>query len=195
MPRPKVKPQDRQRSVRACDTCKASKKRCDANQPCRLCLKKGTQDSCTYTPTARDRRTRYSRSDTSYTTRRSVTAVDGTEDLSTNLASILTGTSAQRPRPQFGEPTRAAEDDADSETENIPESRDSVEGSTQKPVMLSSSSGDKGMRSPPCKPPIISQSQYPEPSLLVLSASCMMITEGGHKKIKPCLRDMSSFCR
>lgn len=65
MPRPKVKPQDRQRSIRACDTCKASKKRCDANQPCRLCLKKGTQDSCVYSPTTRDRRRRHSQSTTS----------------------------------------------------------------------------------------------------------------------------------
>ncbi|POS77876.1 hypothetical protein DHEL01_v203741 [Diaporthe helianthi] len=60
MPRPKVKPQDRQRSAKACDACKASKKRCDGNQPYRLCVKKGAQDTCTFTPTIRDRRSQRS---------------------------------------------------------------------------------------------------------------------------------------
>lgn len=157
MPRPKVKPQDRQRSVRACDACKASKKRCDANQPCRLCLKKGTQDTCTYTPTARDKRSRPSlqQSNTattatsSYPKRTSVAA----ENSPTDFRSILTG-STQRSRHHFDdrafsqqqdEGIQDAEEDADSDTEENPESRNSVETSTQKPVMLSSSSGDKGM--------------------------------------------------
>jgi hypothetical protein len=49
MPRRPVKPQDRQRVVRACDTCKASKKRCDGNQPCSACEKKGAGDACHFT--------------------------------------------------------------------------------------------------------------------------------------------------
>ncbi|KAJ4989221.1 hypothetical protein SVAN01_05300 [Stagonosporopsis vannaccii] len=49
MPRRPVKPQDRQRVVRACDQCKSSKKRCDGSQPCKPCLKKGYDGICHYT--------------------------------------------------------------------------------------------------------------------------------------------------
>lgn len=49
MPRPPVKPQDRQRVVRACDQCKSSKKRCDGSQPCSPCQKKGYDGICHYT--------------------------------------------------------------------------------------------------------------------------------------------------
>ncbi|KAH6637944.1 hypothetical protein C7974DRAFT_390570 [Boeremia exigua] len=49
MPRRPVKPQDRQRVVRACDQCKASKKRCDGDQPCKPCQKKGCDSICHYT--------------------------------------------------------------------------------------------------------------------------------------------------
>lgn len=169
MPRPKVKPQDRQRSVRACDACKASKKRCDANQPCRLCLKKGTQDTCTYTPTARDKRSRPSlqQSDTatSATGSHPKPVSVANENSPTDFRSILTG-STQRSRHHFGdrEPVQQekdddipdADDDADSETEENSESRNSVEKSTQKPVMLASSSGDKGTEPglPSCRFPI-----------------------------------------
>lgn len=186
MPRPKVKPQDRQRSARACDTCKASKKRCDANQPCRLCLKKGTQDTCTYTPTRRDRRSRHSLSEVS----------QGQEQEQERSLALLIGTTAgdsapspaahahaqphqqqqqqqpildissQQPRRtyRFGcQPASALqgpplprgvethqpdvdEDDAESETDYVPDSRNSVERTTQqRPVLLYSSSGDKGI--------------------------------------------------
>lgn len=49
MPRRPVKPQDRQRVVRACDQCKSSKKRCDGSQPCNPCLKKAHDGICHYT--------------------------------------------------------------------------------------------------------------------------------------------------
>ncbi|KAF1932448.1 uncharacterized protein M421DRAFT_54743 [Didymella exigua CBS 183.55] len=49
MPRRPVKPQDRQRVVRACDQCKSSKKRCDGSQPCSACQKKGYDGFCHYT--------------------------------------------------------------------------------------------------------------------------------------------------
>jgi hypothetical protein len=49
MPRRPVKPQDRQRVVRACDPCKASKKRCNGYQPCSACKEKGCNASCHYT--------------------------------------------------------------------------------------------------------------------------------------------------
>ncbi|KAE8355619.1 hypothetical protein BDV28DRAFT_128549 [Aspergillus coremiiformis] len=48
MPRPRVKPQDRKRSARACLACKVSKKRCDGTQPCRTCLKRGIANSCAF---------------------------------------------------------------------------------------------------------------------------------------------------
>lgn len=48
MPRPRVPPADRQRAPKACVTCKVSKKRCDANLPCALCVRKGRAESCTY---------------------------------------------------------------------------------------------------------------------------------------------------
>lgn len=49
MPRPHVKPEDRQRVANACAPCKTSKKRCDATTPCTPCIKKGQPESCTYT--------------------------------------------------------------------------------------------------------------------------------------------------
>lgn len=150
MPRPKVKPQDRQRSARACDACKASKKRCDANQPCRLCLKKGTQDTCTFTRTARDRSSRHSESRSSQANSIAV----ATDASPVDFGSAPTRPS-QQPRAQFGDRPLASPDaegddvvdeDVDSETDDVPDSRNSVERTTQQqPLMLSSSSGDKGI--------------------------------------------------
>ncbi|KAI1376815.1 hypothetical protein F4677DRAFT_445138 [Hypoxylon crocopeplum] len=48
MPRPRVQPQNRLRSAKACDACKASKRRCDSKQPCRTCTDKSQANSCTY---------------------------------------------------------------------------------------------------------------------------------------------------
>ena len=48
MPRPKVRPEDRQRAVKACLPCKASKKRCDAQQPCANCVRKKSASTCEY---------------------------------------------------------------------------------------------------------------------------------------------------
>lgn len=151
MPRPKVKPQDRQRSARACDACKASKKRCDGNEPCRLCLKKGTQDTCTYTPTARDRSSRHPDSKSS----RANSIAVATDVSHTDFRPKIT-IQSQRPRAQFGDQALASQDvevdeavdeDADSETDYVPDSRNSVERTTQqRPLMLSSSSGDKGIQ-------------------------------------------------
>lgn len=149
MPRPKVKPQDRQRSAKACDACKASKKRCDANQPCRLCLKKGTQDTCTYTPTARDRSNRRSESKSSQANSIAV---------ATNVSPVDFGSElpipSQRPSARLGDQSPSSQDvevddavdDADSETDYLPDSRNSVERTDQQQsLMLHSSSGDKGI--------------------------------------------------
>jgi hypothetical protein len=171
MPRPKVKPQDRQRSAKACDACKASKKRCDANQPCRLCLKKGMQDTCTFTPTARDRRSSQ-RSRSSRSSQPNPIAVDAaaaaaaasadvqvsTPDFGSTIRAFVPSVQA-RTRSQFDDPSNASgsqdaegdeieeedPEDADSETDYMPDSRNSVEVTEQqRPLMLSSSSGDKG---------------------------------------------------
>lgn len=120
MPRPKVQPQDRQRSARACDACKASKKRCDGKQPCRLCLKKGAMVMvpCTYTPTARDRR------------RQQHTAAQ-----------------VGSPIPSPARQARRLREDADESEPDGPGSGSGsfLDGATPKPAMLHSSGGDKGM--------------------------------------------------
>lgn len=48
MPRPKVKPEDRQRCALACIPCKRLKIRCDARSPCSTCIKRGREDGCVY---------------------------------------------------------------------------------------------------------------------------------------------------
>ncbi|KIX00330.1 uncharacterized protein Z518_10469 [Rhinocladiella mackenziei CBS 650.93] len=48
MPRPRVRPEDRQRAAKACLPCKASKKRCDAQQPCSNCVRRRSTSSCVY---------------------------------------------------------------------------------------------------------------------------------------------------
>lgn len=48
MPRPKVRPEDRQRAVKACVPCKNSKKRCDSRTPCSNCCRRDCESACTY---------------------------------------------------------------------------------------------------------------------------------------------------
>lgn len=48
MPRPRVRPENRQRSARACEPCKIAKKRCDSALPCGTCVKKSIAPSCEY---------------------------------------------------------------------------------------------------------------------------------------------------
>ncbi|KAI1614550.1 hypothetical protein EDD36DRAFT_231214 [Exophiala viscosa] len=48
MARPKVRPENRQRAAKACLPCKASKKRCDAQQPCSNCVRRKTISTCHY---------------------------------------------------------------------------------------------------------------------------------------------------
>ncbi|KAF3760702.1 hypothetical protein M406DRAFT_63880 [Cryphonectria parasitica EP155] len=145
MPRPKVRPQDRQRSVKACDACKASKKRCDANQPCRLCLKKGTQDTCTYTPTARGKRSRYSHSVIPQPPAVAVVNENVSTDANDPIQQPPRGPGYSSGSEISQQPqTQGATEDADSETDDGPDPRNSVERSAQqRPLMLSSSSGAK----------------------------------------------------
>ncbi|PYH84598.1 hypothetical protein BO82DRAFT_381401 [Aspergillus uvarum CBS 121591] len=56
MPRPKVRPENRQRACRACIACKASKIRCDARDPCGSCLRRDRGSSCVYSGVDRRRK-------------------------------------------------------------------------------------------------------------------------------------------
>ncbi|KAF2764550.1 hypothetical protein EJ03DRAFT_241901, partial [Teratosphaeria nubilosa] len=57
MPRPKVKPHERQRSERACQPCKAAKVRCSGEAPCLRCSKRAKAEGCIFSTTPRARRT------------------------------------------------------------------------------------------------------------------------------------------
>lgn len=48
MPRPKILPENRIRAYRACNSCKASKIRCDSKVPCENCTRRGRESQCTY---------------------------------------------------------------------------------------------------------------------------------------------------
>lgn len=51
MPRPKVDPDKRQRSIIACVPCKTAKIRCDSKTPCSTCVKRSREDKCVYEQT------------------------------------------------------------------------------------------------------------------------------------------------
>lgn len=48
MPRRRIRPEDRQRAIKACIPCKTSKKRCDSRLPCATCVKRDCEFSCVY---------------------------------------------------------------------------------------------------------------------------------------------------
>lgn len=54
MPRPKVDPAHRQRSIIACGPCKSAKIRCDSKTPCSTCVKRSREDQCVYEQPAGD---------------------------------------------------------------------------------------------------------------------------------------------
>ncbi|KAK0118323.1 hypothetical protein ONS95_012618 [Cadophora gregata] len=49
MPRPRIRAEDRQRAIKACIPCKASKKRCDSKIPCGPCVRRTCESACIYT--------------------------------------------------------------------------------------------------------------------------------------------------
>jgi hypothetical protein len=55
MPRPRVRPENRQRSSRACLGCQASKIRCDSQLPCVSCVRRDRASACTYIEPTRRR--------------------------------------------------------------------------------------------------------------------------------------------
>lgn len=67
MPRPKVDPANRQRSVIACLPCKSAKIRCDSKTPCTTCTKRSREDKCIYDPPPNDGASRRKRRSTTST--------------------------------------------------------------------------------------------------------------------------------
>lgn len=74
MPRPKVHPDNRQRSVIACVPCKTAKIRCDSKTPCSTCVKRSREDKCVYDPPSNDGTARRKRRSTTTNTISSVEA-------------------------------------------------------------------------------------------------------------------------
>ncbi|KAL5406760.1 hypothetical protein PMIN03_007558 [Paraphaeosphaeria minitans] len=149
MPRRPVKPEDRQRVARACDQCKASKKRCNGSQPCDACGKKGSSEACHYT---RGRRLH------PLPQRRSTTSQDvGVDDFSYSRNRSSVGESMVSPMSSWnvhGQNVRSSgsvvSDGIDLEDNDEPEDgfedetqTYSSEGIDQPPLMLSSVNGEK----------------------------------------------------
>lgn len=148
MPRRPVKPEDRQRVARACDQCKASKKRCNGNQPCDACRKKESSETCHYT---RGRRRH------PLPRRSSITSQNvGMADVNSSGSMISVGESIVSPMSSWnvhGQSLRSSgsvdgnevdghdglEHGFDDEAQTS-----SSEGIDQPPLMLSSVNGEKG---------------------------------------------------
>ncbi|KAE8134306.1 hypothetical protein BDV38DRAFT_255591 [Aspergillus pseudotamarii] len=131
MPRPRVKPQDRKRSVRACLACKASKKRCDGTRPCRTCQMKGTADSCAFTSQQRGTQPTH--------TRGSIQLQQLTPSEADHHAiTYHTVTPIEKPRPR--------------ESDDVRSTRDTTPSAGQRPTMLYSSSGERGVLRPNERP-------------------------------------------
>lgn len=114
-----MRPEDRRRAANACEPCKSSKKRCDAKLPCSLCVKKGLACSCIYVPSQNSRPLR--------------------QPASAHPPSASSPPRLSRTRLEHG--TQHYESD-----HVAPEIRNSISPTPeQRPVMLLSSSGEKGM--------------------------------------------------
>jgi hypothetical protein len=150
MPRRPVKPEDRQRVARACDQCKASKKRCNGSEPCDACGKKGNPDTCHYTRGRRshplprrssissqnavlvDSHSRGNRNFTSGSLVSPISSWNGHGHGARSYGSVTSGEidvdDHDGPAPGFDDETQTS----------------SSEGMDQPPLMLSSVNGEKG---------------------------------------------------
>ena len=150
MPRAPVKPQDRKRVPRACDPCKASKKRCNGLQPCVACEKKGNHDVCSYTLDRRHK-SRPQHNTTSSRLRpssssHSKTTDDNDNPNSSGLRWNVSDGDIMSPGSMDTNHIDAF-DQHDSESDNDNSINDSSsEILCQPPVMLASVSGEKGKR-------------------------------------------------
>ncbi|RAQ46321.1 hypothetical protein AFGD_000634 [Aspergillus flavus] len=122
MPRPRVKPQDRKRSVRACLACKASKKRCDGARPCRTCQTKGAADSCAFTPQQRGTQSSQPRGPNP-----PQPLTPSEVDHQAIIYNTVTPIEKLRPR----------------ESDDVRSTRDTTPSAGQRPTMLYSSSGER----------------------------------------------------
>jgi hypothetical protein len=149
MPRRPVNPQDRQRVVRACDQCKSSKKRCDGSQPCKPCERKGYHGICHYTAGRRlHPLPRQSSTSSRLPTQHPPWASDGSTTIvshesfhdsrDVSLGDIDSDGPAERRQ-------RRSEDTLDHDTRES-----SMDALGQPPVMLSSTSGEKGQHCSAC---------------------------------------------
>jgi hypothetical protein len=139
MPRPKVKPQDRRRASKACDACKASKKRCDARLPCLLCVKKGVGSSCSYSAARLQ--------GTPADTQRSAVHRPLSVESSTSLAAPVRADHLLTIQEGPGSETSARSDRRRQASRRRPETTlgaTAVRPVGQQAVMLNSKSGDKG---------------------------------------------------
>ena len=127
MPRRPVRPEDRQRVARACDTCKSSKKRCNGNQPCDTCIKKGHVESCHFTPGRRQHHSLASG-------RASISQRSQTGPSHSDPTRTLTNEAVSLPSPSWGigsasalSPGSIGADDADADAFGHDESEDSFD--------------------------------------------------------------------
>ncbi|KFA46121.1 hypothetical protein S40293_03774 [Stachybotrys chartarum IBT 40293] len=119
MPRPKVRPELRQRAVQACIPCKTSKKRCDARRPCSNCCRRGCEPTCVFEPNHYAAYSRGVHNRTSPNTRLDLpparTSVDDMDDMMRGGAVALADVEAPRTPesslPTGSEETPAANDD------------------------------------------------------------------------------------
>lgn len=153
MPRPPVRPEDRQRVARACQTCKSSKKRCDGAQPCGSCSKKGLGDVCRYVPGRRGSSHRSRRSAAGRSSRVGGEDVCDNDDLSdvASSPSAAWGSYSESnpevarvlPNPRV----RGVIEEEGVDADDVLDGSNDTRSSSQQPaVMLSSSSGERGMR-------------------------------------------------
>ncbi|TLD24118.1 hypothetical protein PspLS_06386 [Pyricularia sp. CBS 133598] len=152
MPRPPVRPEDRQRVARACQTCKASKKRCDGVQPCGSCSKKGLGDICRYVPGRRGSSHKSRRSAASRNSNRaSVEDVCDNEDVSdvASSPSAVWGSYCESNNPEAtrvvpNPRVRGVVEEEGIDVDDVLDSSNDTRSSSQQPaVMLSSSSGER----------------------------------------------------
>lgn len=135
MPRPKVRPEDRRRSVKACDTCKQLKKRCDSLTPCTPCTKKGIPESCGYSEKTRGQLERPL----------SPPQITSSKHKRSASAFSLAPSSSCAVTVQASHGPATFEDTRDNTRDNTRENTPAPYVG-QKPVMLLSSTGEKGMR-------------------------------------------------
>ncbi|KAL5869311.1 hypothetical protein ACKVWC_010057 [Pyricularia oryzae] len=150
MPRPPVRPEDRQRVARACQTCKSSKKRCDGAQPCGSCSKKGLGDVCRYVPGRRGSSHRSRRSAAGRSSRVGGEDVCDNDDLSdvASSPSAAWGSYSESnpevarvlPNPRV----RGVIEEEGVDADDVLDGSNDTRSSSQQPaVMLSSSSGER----------------------------------------------------